>query len=87
MKTRSSRGVLTIALVGLAFNVVSVAIASSFTAPCPQDGETAQRQSEEFRQFIGGCPNGGTISSYSHNRVVSMTGKIEKHTFSLVECR
>jgi hypothetical protein len=67
--------------------IAAAVLACSFTAPCPQDGETAQKTSEEFRQFIGGCSNGGTICTYSHQHIVSMGGKTETHTFSIVECR
>jgi hypothetical protein len=77
----------TAAVLLILWSVAAVTFACPFTAPCPQDGETAQKTSEEFKQSIGGCSNGGTICTYSHDHIVSMDGKTEKHTFSIIECR
>jgi hypothetical protein len=75
------------AAIAVLFVAAIVTFACSFTAPCPQDGETAQKVSQEFKQSIGGCSNGGTMCTYSHSHVTSMNGKTETHTFSIVECR
>jgi hypothetical protein len=78
-----------IAVAGLVVAIASSTLASSLTIPCPQDGEAAQRMSEESKESIRGCPNGGTIATYSHVLVSGTAEKPEsqRHTFLLVECK
>ena len=77
--------VVAMALLSLAA-IRAFAASVPFTAVCPQDGDRAQLQSQEWRQSIGGCSAGGTFATYSHTRIVGMQGQTETHTFTLVFC-
>jgi hypothetical protein len=89
VKTKLVRRGSKIVVAGLVLTIAARTPAGSLTVPCPQDGETAQRTSEEFKPSIRECPDGGTISMYSHVYVSGTTAKPESqtHTFLLVECR
>ena len=85
MKIGLGRNGLKIVVAGLVLGIASSTLASPLTVRCPQDGETAQRISEEDKASIRGCPDGGTISTYSHVHVSGTAS--QTHTFLMVDCK
>jgi hypothetical protein len=75
-----------IRLVLLALIIAPTAAALDDEAPCPYDGEPAQKTSE-VEVSVSTCPGSGynaVQGTYSHNHINGPF--LERHTFTITEC-